>query len=192
EPAAAAHRLQQQIERDLDRLDAFGNGDVVSVSVLVVALPVERLAAGLHAKPCLLVDGSDGAVGAGNPLGVVQGERASGGGERNLGVNHPATDVGQIDFDRNGRGIGGPRGRGQEQYGEHSEATHAVLPRNRVKVSDAAWGQGAESTAASSRRRPSESAAFDSGRKGNTRSIWFRGRAGGAAESSPDRRPPGP
>ena len=60
EPRPGAGRLQHQVERDFDRLGAFGHGDVERVRVGVVALPRDRLAPAFTRSPACSLIGPTG------------------------------------------------------------------------------------------------------------------------------------
>ena len=96
---------------------------MVAVHVDEVALPLDRLVGcGGDDEAGLVDDGAGGAVLAGDPLRVDEGEGAGLDGDGLGGVEDLARSVGKVDGERNGRSLGAGSECGGAQGGQGKEA----------------------------------------------------------------------
>src|SRR5580658_4598740 len=86
--------------------DAFRNGDMEFVEILVVAAPGEDLTIGSEDDSGNVVDGASGAVVAGNPLRSGKGDGAGRHGDVDLGVVELAGSFREVGGDLDGGLLG--------------------------------------------------------------------------------------
>ncbi len=88
---------------DVELGDALRDVDVEGVEVNVIATPGQFFAGGVNDQAGEVVDGTAGAVGAGDPFGGGEGDGAGRDWHFDIGMNELAGRVGEVGGDEDGR-----------------------------------------------------------------------------------------
>ncbi len=119
--AAGAAAGRDVVEADLHAVGARGHVAVEGVHVDVVAMPRDGLAGGLEAQLNHIIDGPGGAMIAGEPLRVVEGERAGRGGNGETRMKDAARGLARVDVELDGLSGGEDSEKEEEEEFPHIE-----------------------------------------------------------------------